>query len=90
MGRRAGNDRRDFFGIRQQHHAIRLTDLLGPFPDMLDDRLTAEVEQDLAWQARGGDASGDAEGDGGHFSLGGKRARGHVDKGDTRVSSMEY
>jgi hypothetical protein len=33
---------------------------------MLDDRLAAEIEQDLARQARGSDASGDAEGDGGH------------------------
>jgi hypothetical protein len=34
---------------------------------MLDDGLTAKVEQDFTRQARGSDAGGDAEGDGGHF-----------------------
>jgi hypothetical protein len=49
--------------------AVRLADLLGAFPDMLDDGLAAEIEQDLTGQARGGDAGGDAEGDGGHLKL---------------------
>jgi hypothetical protein len=34
---------------------------------MLDDGLAAEIEQDLARQARGSDAGGNAKGDGGHF-----------------------
>jgi hypothetical protein len=33
---------------------------------MLDDGLAAEIEQDLTRQARGSDAGGDAESDGGH------------------------
>ena len=81
FGAETAGDRGDFLRIRQQHHAVRLADLLGALPDMLDDRLTAEVEQDLAGQTRGSDASGDAKSDGGHFSSGGKWARGHVDKG---------
>ena len=67
LGAETARDGRDFLGVREQHHAARLADLLGALPDMLHDRLAAEVEQDLARQTRGGDASGNAEGDGGHF-----------------------
>ena len=52
--------------IRRHNHILEVFRLLRAFPDMLDDRLTAEIEQDLAGQTRGSDASGNAEGDGGH------------------------
>ena len=84
LGAETARDAGDFFRIREEHDAIRLTDLLGALPDMLHDGLAAEVEQDLARQARGSDASGNAESDGGHFRLGDKWVRGHVDKGRLR------
>lgn len=67
FGAETARDAGDFFGIGEEDDTVGLTDLLGAFPDMLDDGLAAEIEQDLAGQARGSDAGGDAESDGGHF-----------------------
>jgi len=77
LGAEIPRDGGDFLGVSEQDDAVRLPDLLGALPDMPDDRLAAEIEQDLARQARRGDAGGDAEGDGEHgIRSGGKLARG--------------
>ena len=68
LGTEAAGDVGHFLGVGEQDDAVGLADLTGAFPDMLDDGLTAEVEHDLARQARRGETGGDAEGDGGHLN----------------------
>jgi len=99
VGRRGQRRGLEIAGLHRgahEHVEIRFLDMDAAAIDRVDHRRgDVDAEHAAAFRREDGrgreaDVAEAEDAEGGHFSLGGRLARGHVGKGDTRVSNMEY